>query len=110
MMESEKFDLDSLNKERRAAIAKSIHTISVDELKKIGEELFPMAGDPWAELFYQFVGENRNATYHHAVTGDGVHIVYCRDRDKGLWFKPGVGKGPLQERGRTVMKEMIEKG
>jgi len=110
MMESEKFDLDSLNKERRAAIAKSIHTISVDELKKIGEELFPMAGDPWAELFYQFVGENRNATYHHAVTSDGVHIVYCRDRDKGLWFKPGVGKGPLQERGRTVMKEMIEKG
>ena len=109
MMESEKFDLDTLNKERRVAMAKSIRTINMDELKKIGDELFPTAGDPWGELFNQFVGENRNATYHHAVTSDGVHLVYCRDRDKGLWFKPGSGKGPLQERGRAVMKEMIEK-
>ena len=110
MIESEKFDLDTLNKERRVAIAKSIRTIGADELKKIGEELFPMAGDPWGELYYDFVGNNRNATFHHAVTSDGVHLVYCRDRDKGIWFKPGVGKGPLQESGRTVMKEMITKG
>ena len=108
-MPFEKFDLDSLNKDRRAAIAKSIRTINIDELKKIGNELFPMAGDPWADLFYEFIGDNRTATFHHALTNDGVHIVYCRDRDKGLWFKPGVGKGPLQERGRTVMKQMIEK-
>ena len=108
-MPYEKFDLEQLTKERRAAIAKSIRTINVGELKKIGEELFPVAGDPWADLYYQFVGNNKNATFHHAVTSDGVHLVYCRDRDKGIWFKPGVGKGPLQERGRMAMKEVIEK-
>ena len=109
MMESERFDLDTINKERRVAIAKSIRTISVDELKKIGDELFPMAGDPWAELLHQFLIDNRSATFYYAETNDGVHIVYCRDRDKGLWFKPGSGKGPLQERGRIAMKEAIEK-
>ena len=108
-MPFEKFDLEKLTQERHAAIAKSIRTINADELKKIGEELFPMAGDPWGELYYQFIGNNQTATFHHAVTNDGVHLVYCRDRDKGIWFKPGSGKGPLNERGRVVMKEMIEK-
>jgi hypothetical protein len=109
MMESEKFDIDTITKERRDSIAKSIRTISVDELKKIGDELFPTAGDPWGELLYQFLGDNPSATFYYAVTSDGVHLVYCRDRDKGLWFKPGSGKGPLQERGRIAMKAAIEK-
>ena len=107
-MSFEKFDLDALNAERRASIAKTIRTITVDELKKIGEQLFPTAGDPWGELFYQFLGDNKTSTFHHAVTSDAVQLVYCRDRDRGLWFKAGNGKGVLQERGRTVMKEMIE--
>ena len=108
-MSFETFDLEKLDAERQVAVAKSIRTISVDELKKIGAELFPMGGDPWADVFYEFLGNNKNSTFHHAVTSDGVHIVYCRDRDKGLWFKPGGGRGPLQERGRTVMKKLIEK-
>jgi hypothetical protein len=47
------------------------------------------------------------ATFHHAVTSDGVNILYCRDQDKGMWFLPGSGMGPLQARGRQIMKEMI---
>ena len=39
-MPFEKFDLESLDKERRKAIAKSIRIISVEELKKLGEEIF----------------------------------------------------------------------
>ena len=46
-MPFEKFDLENLDKERRKAIAKSIHTISVEELKAIGEEVFKYADDPW---------------------------------------------------------------
>jgi len=41
---------------------------------------------------------------------DGVNIVYCRDQDKGIWFLPGSGMGPLQVTGRKVMKEMIAGG
>jgi hypothetical protein len=109
-MPFEKFDLENLDKERRKAIAKSIHTISVEELKAMGEEIFTMAGDPWRDAFFQFIAENPGSTFHHAVTSDGVNIVYCRDKDKGMWFLPGSGMGPLQATGRQVMKEMITGG
>jgi hypothetical protein len=105
-MAFENFDLENLDNERRKAIAKSIRTISVEELKKLGGELFRYAEDPWREAFFRFIAENPGATYHHAVMSDGVNIVYCRDKDKGIWFLPGSGLGPLQATGRKVMKEM----
>lgn len=107
-MPFEKFDLESLDKERRKAIAKSIRIASVEELKKVGQEIFPDADDPWREAFFRFIAENPGATFHYAVTSDGVHIVCCRDKDKGMWFLPGIGKGPLQARGRKIMTEIIE--
>ena len=107
-MPFEKFDLESLDKERRKAIAKSIRITSVEELKKIGEEIFPYAEDPWRDAFFRFIVENPGATFHYAVTSDGVHIVYCRDKDKGMWFLPGTGKRPLQATGRKIMTEIIE--
>ena len=109
-MPFEKFDLGNLDNERRKAIAKSIRTLSVDELKALGEEIFHYADDPWREAFFKFIAENRGATFHHAVMSDGVNIVYCRDHDKGMWFLPGSGMGPLQSTGRKVMKEIIAGG
>src|SRR5689334_17622290 len=108
-MSFEQFDLESLNKERLKAISQTIRIISPEELKKLGEELFKFADDPWREAFFKFVAENPGCTFHHAVASDGVNLIYCRDRDKGMWFLPGSGLGPLQERGRNIMKEMIEK-
>jgi hypothetical protein len=107
-MPFDKFDLEELTKERRKAIAKSIRTVEAEELKKIGEEIFRYAEDPWREAFFRFIAENPGATFHHAVTSDNVNIVYCRDKDKGMWFLPGSGMGPLQARGKKMMKEIIE--
>ena len=45
-MPFEIFDLENLDQERRKAIAKSVRTISVEELKKLGGELFRYADDP----------------------------------------------------------------
>ena len=109
-MPFEKFDFENLTKERRKAIAKTIRTISSDEMKKLGEEIFRYADDPWRETYFKFIAENPGSTCHHAVTNDGVNIVYCRDRDKGMWFLPGSGMGPLQEQGRKTMKEIITGG
>ena len=106
-MPFEKFDLENLDKERRKAIAKSIRTISVEELKALGNEIFRYADDPWREAFFKFIAENPGATFHHAVMSDGVNIVYCRDKDKGIWFLPGSGMGPLQATGRKAMNEII---
>src|SRR6478672_10286933 len=107
-MPFEKFDIDELTKERRKSLAESIRPVSVEELKKLGDEIFRFVDDPWRDAFLGFIRENPGATFHHAVTNDSVHIVYCRDGDKGIWFLPGQGKGPLQERGRKVMKDIIE--
>src|SRR5262249_9988499 len=109
-MAFDKFDLENLDKERRKAIANSIRPISVEELKKLGGELFRYAEDPWREAFFQFIAENPGATYHHAVMSDGVNIVYCRDKDKGIWFLPGSGIGALKATGRKVMKDAIAGG
>ena len=101
-------DLENLNEERRNAVAKSIRLITLEELKKIGEELFQMADDPWREAYFRFITENSAATFHHGITHDGVNIVYCKDKDKGMWFLPGSGMGPLQAKGRQMMKEIIQ--
>jgi len=103
----EKFDLEELDKERRKAIAKSIRLTALEELKKIGSEIFRYADDPWRDTFFRFIEENKGAAFYHAVTSDGVNIIYCPDKDKGMWFLPGSGMGPLQERGRKIMTEMV---
>ena len=109
-MALEKFDLENLDKERRKAIAKSIRTISVEELKAIGEQIFRYADDPWREAFFRFIAENPGATFHHASAGEGVIFVYSHDGDKGLWYLPGSGLGPLSEGSRQLMKEVIKAG
>jgi len=103
------FNLEELTKERRQAIAQTLRTVSSEELKNIGNEIFKFADDPWRQAFFDFIAQNPGVTFHHAVTSDNVNIVFCRDKDKGMWFLPGSGMGPLQDRGKRIMKEMIQK-
>ena len=92
------------------AIAKSIRIISVEELKKLGEEIFDSPDRPWRETFLSVVTENPGATFYHASAGEGVIILYSRDNDKGLWYLPGSGLGPLPEGGRQMMKRRSRAG
>ena len=110
-MPFEKFeDVGAIDNERRKAIAKSIRIISVEELRKLGEEMFDDPDRPWRQKFLQFIAEHPAATFHHASAGEGVIFVYSRDGDKGLWYLPGSGLGPLSEGGRQLMKEAIAAG
>jgi hypothetical protein len=110
-MPFEKFeDVEAIDNERRKAIAKSIRVISVEELKKLGEEIFDSPDRPWRDAFLQLIEENPGCTFHHADAGEGVILLYCRDVDKGLWCLPGSGLGPLSEGGRELMKEAIVAG
>jgi hypothetical protein len=91
-------------------IAKSIRTISVEELRKLGEEIFDSPHRPWRQTFLSLIAENPGATFYHASAGEGLIFLYIRDKDKGLWYPPGSGVGPLSEAGRQIMKEAIEAG
>ena len=110
-MPFEKFeDAEAIDNERRKAIAKSIRVISLEELKKLGEEMFDDPDRPWRQTASQFVAEHPGGTFYHADAGQGVIFLYSRDRDKGLWYLPGSGLGPLSEAGRQLMKEAIAAG
>jgi hypothetical protein len=110
-MPFEKFeDVEAIDNERRKAITKSIRTISVEELKKLGEEIFDEPDRPWRETFLSLIAENPGATFYHASAGEGVILLYSRDDDKGLWYLPGSGLGPLSVGGRQIMKEAIDGG
>jgi hypothetical protein len=107
----EKFeDAEAIDDERRKAIAKSIRIISVEELKKLGEEIFDSPDRPWRQTFLSVVTENPGATFYHASAGEGVIVLYSPDDDKGLWYLPGSGIGPLSESGRQLMRKAIETG
>jgi hypothetical protein len=108
-MPFEKFeDAEAIDNERRKAIAKSIRIISVEELRKLGEEMFDEPDRPWRQTFLEFIEQHPGATFHHASAGEGVVFVYSRDRDKGLSYLPGSGVGPLSVAGRQIKKEAIE--
>ncbi|MBO0695352.1 MAG: hypothetical protein J2P56_04525 [Verrucomicrobia bacterium] len=110
-MPFEKFeDVEGIDNERRKAIAKSIRIIGVEELKKLGEEIFDEPDRPWRQTFLSVVTENPGATFYRASAGEGVIFLYSRDDDKGLWYLPGSGLGPLSEEGRQLMKEAIAAG
>ena len=103
-------DADAIDNERRKAINNSVRIISVDELKKLGEEMFDDPDRPWRQTFLQFMAEHPGTTFHKASAGEGVVFVYSRDADRGLWYLPGSGLGPLSEGGRRLMKEAIAAG
>ena len=103
-------DVETIDKERRKAITKSIRIISIEELKKLGEEMFDEPDRPWRQTFLQFIAEHPGAIFHHASVGDGVVFLYSRDGDKGLWYLRGSGIGPLSEGGRQLMREAIAAG
>jgi hypothetical protein len=103
-------NMEEITKARRKAIAESIRTISAEELKALGEKLFPGVDHPWREKFFAFINENPGATFHHATAHDGVQIIYCHAEDKGMWFLPGTGMGPMQPKGRAILKKIVEGG
>lgn len=109
-MPSEGFNMDEIDAARRQAIADTIHPISVEELKALGEGLFPFPDHPWHIAFFDFIKENAGSTFHHATTADRIHIIYCRSKEKGLWFLPGSGRGPLRPKGLEALKQIVDTG
>jgi len=107
-MPPEDLNMDEMTEARREAIAASIRTISMEELKTLGEGLFPYIDHPWRDRFFSFVNENAAATFYHATTHDRVHIIYCAGQNNGMWFRPGSGMGPLQAKGLKILKEIVE--
>jgi len=107
-MEAENCDFKSIMAARRKAVEHSIRPISIDELKAFEESLFRDAGDVWYEPFRQFVDENRHSTFYHATADDQIQVVYCREKEKGIWFIPERAIGILDAMPLKVLKEIVD--
>lgn len=107
-MQSENLDMGDLTEARRKSIAETIRSISPEQLKELGSELFPYFDHPWRERCYTFIEENAGATFYHATTHDNVHIVYCHAKNVGMWFLRGTGMGALQAKGLGMLKQIVE--
>lgn len=99
---------DVFTEARRKSISESLRVISVEELTDLGERLFPLADDPWAEKYSSLIAENAETTFYHATTHDHFQIVYCHAANKGIWFLPDFGKGRIQPKDLEMLKEIVE--
>ena len=107
-MEHENLNIKEVIESRRQAVKESLRIIGVDELKALTGELFPYTEHPWLEKFLSVISDPASGLFHHAVTGDRIHILYCHDKEIGMWFVRGLGEGPLQPEQLKIMTEIVE--
>ena len=69
-MEPENLDIESIMDARRETVEQTIQPIGIDELKSLGEKVFPFLDHPWRHMFFQFLEENSGSTVYHATTND----------------------------------------
>jgi len=98
---------DNTMEDRRAMVRKTIRPASVSELKQLGEKLFPVVTDPWAERFNAFLTDHANGKFYVAEI-PGARITYCRDAGQGIWFIPGTGMGIIQPKGLQALAEIVD--
>ena len=93
---------------RRKMIRETIRRATLDELKELGAQQFPVATDPWCEKYNAFLKEHVNARFYRAKSPEGAIVLYCRDGEKGIWFLPGLGTGIVQPRGLAILREIVD--
>ncbi len=109
VMEHENLNVKEIVESRRHTIDESLRTTSVAELKALTDELFPYTDDPWLEKFLNVINDPVSGTFHHAMADERIHVLYCHDKQIGMWFIRGIGKGPLEPEELKIMREIVER-
>jgi hypothetical protein len=107
-MQGEELNIKEVLEARRQAVEESLRSIEAAELKALTDELFPWGDHPWLEKFSEVVNDPTSGTFHHAMADDRIHVLYCHNKNIGMWFIRGSGKGPLQPDQLKIMKEIVE--
>jgi hypothetical protein len=99
---------DSEMELRRAAVKKTIRPITREELKQLGTARFPIATDPWAIRYFEFLEAHPHDHYFHAELPDNAEIVYDREAERGMWFIAGNGMGVIQAKGLLALRGIVD--
>lgn len=94
---------------RNAMARKTIRHVTLDELKKLGEERFPIVTDPWCIRYQEFLAHHPDGSFFRAEIPGNVEVVFCRDSGKGIWFMPGRGMGIIQPKGLEMLAQISAK-
>jgi len=104
-------DFATILAERRAAAEKTLHPISLEELRALATKLFPDEQHPWAAVFAKFIEEHPLEEALQGEVPEGVAFVYYPVTHRGLWYKceEGVkGIGPLSENSLKVLSQIVD--
>jgi hypothetical protein len=99
--------LDQTLDARRKSVRETIRPATLEELQALGTERFPIATDPWAENYRNFLTEHPRDHYYLGKTHEGAEVVYCREAGRAIWFLPGKGMGIVQPRGLKILAEAV---
>lgn len=103
-------DFATLLAERRASAEKTLHPITQEELRALGEKLFPDLSHPWSTIYLKFIEEHPlEEALQGEVPGD-VSFVYYPVTQRGFWyqFTDGVkGIGPLGDGALKALAEIV---
>lgn len=94
---------------RRTMAKKTLHPVTLDELKKLGEERFPIVTDPWCTRYQEFLTQHSGGSFFRGDVPGNVEVIYCRDSGKGVWFMPGRAMGIIQSKGLEMLAELTAK-
>jgi hypothetical protein len=99
---------------RKESARRTIHEVSIGELRALVLELFPDGDHPFIEPISQFIEEHRSERALRGETSDHISFVYYPTSDKGIWYqytseRPSVGLlGPTSR--KTLAEIVAEKG
>jgi hypothetical protein len=108
-MNSKQHNLEDILNTWRMEVEKSIRQMCIEELNALWESLFADHAHPWSEPFRQFIDENAGSTFYHATTNNRNHVIYCRAKETGIWFVPGISIGLMQTEALKEMKEIVDR-
>jgi len=104
-MPFDKIDIESITEEAAQIRRENLSALPATKNKKhLAIEVFHDLDDPWRDEFFKFIKEHSDATIYHAIASDGVHMLYCPDKDKRHLVSAGSRKGILSPTGRQMMK------
>ncbi|HVJ46902.1 MAG TPA: hypothetical protein VM511_10985 [Luteolibacter sp.] len=99
---------EEVNEARRRSILKTIRVMGVEELKEFANHIFKTVSDPWYEKYMAFIGENAGSKMYYAKTSDHFEIIYCPEKNAGIWILEELGKGRLREDSLERLKKIVE--
>jgi hypothetical protein len=108
IMERQNCNIKEIMESRRHAVDESLHTISVAELNALADELFPDFDHPFLEKFVGVINDPGSGPFYHARAGDGIQVLYCQNKDIGMWYTPSLGTGRLEPAQLKIMKEIVQ--